>query len=123
MSELTAGQVLAQVDSILPNACSREEKLRWLRQAAGMIVQEVLQPLTEECITLSEEMGESSALPNVQPYDELYRCYVEAQIHYAAGDTVRCGNAMALWNRMLDVLQCKLLRESSGKTAKHLRFF
>ena len=28
MGELTAGQVLAQVDSLLPNAYTREEKLR-----------------------------------------------------------------------------------------------
>ena len=33
MGELTAGQVLAQVDSLLPNAYTREEKLRWLLQA------------------------------------------------------------------------------------------
>ena len=35
------------------------------------------------------------------PYDELYRHYVEAQIHYAAGETERCSNAMAMWNSLL----------------------
>ena len=32
------------------------------------------------------------------PYDELYRFYLEAQIHYANGETVRCNNASTAWN-------------------------
>ena len=35
MTEVTVGQVLAQVDGLLPNGYTREEKLRWLRQAEG----------------------------------------------------------------------------------------
>ena len=45
MGKMTAGQVLTQVDSLLPNAYTREEKLRWLLQAEGTIIREVLQPV------------------------------------------------------------------------------
>jgi len=32
------------------------------------------------------------------PYDEMYRHYVEAQIHYANGETARYNSAGSLWN-------------------------
>ena len=44
MGALTAGQVLAQVDGLLPNAYTREEKLRWLAQAEAGLIREVWQP-------------------------------------------------------------------------------
>ena len=99
MGELTAGQVLAQVDSLLPNAYTREE------------------------LPVPSELTESSVLTAGAPYDALYGLYVQAQIHYADGDTVRCGNAMNLWNRTVAAMQAALLREK-GQTqaAGSLRF-
>ena len=47
MGALTAGQVLAQVDGLLPNAYTREEKLRWLAQAEAGLIREVWQPTGE----------------------------------------------------------------------------
>lgn len=32
------------------------------------------------------------------PFDELYRHYVEAQVHYANGETARYNSAAGLWN-------------------------
>lgn len=123
MSELTAGQVLTQVDSLLPNACTQEEKLRWLRQAAGMVVREALQPMAKHTIQLPNEMNVNTVLPAIEPYDELYRCFVEAQIHYAGGDMVRCNNALSIWNRTLAALQCQLLRDNGRTAPGRLRFF
>ena len=44
MGRTTAGQVLAQVDGLLPNAYTREEKMWWLLQAECTLLREVLQP-------------------------------------------------------------------------------
>ena len=74
MDRLTAGRMLGRVDALLPNQYSREEKMRWLAEAEGFV-------LTAEA-----------------PYDQMYRYYVEAQIHYANGETVRYNNAAAQWN-------------------------
>ena len=123
MSELTAGQVLAQVDGLLPNACTREEKLRWLRQAAGTVIHEALQPIAGTNDTLPEELDEDTALPDAAPYEELYRWYVEAQIHYAGGDMTRCNNALSLWNRALAALQGDLLRGRNTEKPQALRLF
>ena len=123
MGELTAGQVLAQVDSLLPNAYTREEKLRWLLQAESTVLREIVGPVTREELPAPSELTESSVLTATAPYDALYGLYVQAQIHYADGDTVRCGNAMNLWNRTVAAMQAALLREK-GQTqaAGSLRF-
>ncbi|MFQ9052978.1 MAG: hypothetical protein ACLR5H_07235 [Oscillospiraceae bacterium] len=38
MGQMTAGQVLAQVDDLLPNSYPGEQKRRWLRQAEGFVL-------------------------------------------------------------------------------------
>ena len=93
MANITAGQVLAQVDALTPNQYTRTEKLRWLAQAEGFVLREIrrvsgaLPALTDET-SLSVET----------PYDELYRHYVEAQIHYCNGEMARYNAAAANWN-------------------------
>ena len=49
---------------------------------------------TGELPVLTEET-ELTAEP---PFDELYRHYVEAQVHYANGETARYNSAAGLWN-------------------------
>ena len=93
MANITAGQVLAQVDALTPNQYTRTEKLRWLSQAEGFVLREirgVTGPLAE--------LTEGSSLSAEPPYDELYRHYVEAQVHYANGETARYNSAAGLWN-------------------------
>ena len=82
MDRLTAGQLLGRVDALLPNQYSRAEKMQWLAQAEGAL----------------PEVTEGYVLTAEAPYDELYRHYVEAQIHYAKGETARYNNAATQWN-------------------------
>lgn len=123
MGEMTAGRVLAQVDSLLPNAYTREEKLQWLLQAEGILIREVLQPVLREKMQMPAELEESSVLAAGVPYDGLYSVYVQAQIHYADGDMVRCNNAMTLWNQGVAAMQAAALREmDTAQAAPSLRF-
>ncbi len=41
MANITAGQVLEQVDALVPNQYTHSEKLRWLAQAEGFVLREV----------------------------------------------------------------------------------
>lgn len=96
MANITAAQVLQQVDTLLPNPYTGAEKLRWLAQAEGFVRREILAedgPLPP--------LEESAVLCAPVPYDELYRHYVEAQIHYANGEMTRYNNAAAAWNNAL----------------------
>lgn len=93
MAKTTAKQVLDRVDALLPNGYEREEKLRWLAQAEGFVRRELLGETGE-----LPEMEEETLLTAETPFDELYRHYVESQIHYANGETARYNSAAGLWN-------------------------
>ena len=48
-----------------------------------------------------EWVTEGYVLTAESPYDELYRHYVEAQIHYCNGEMARYNSAAANWNNGL----------------------
>ena len=96
MANITAGQVLEQVDALVPNQYTHSEKLRWLAQAEGFVLREVCRVTGKLA-----ELEDGSALSVEAPYDELYRHYVEAQIHYCNGEMARYNSAAANWNNSL----------------------
>ena len=96
MANITAGQVLAQVDALTPNQYTRTEKLRWLSQAEGFVLREIRR-VTGALPPLEDD----ASLTVEAPYDELYRHYVEAQIHYCNGEMARYNSAAASWNNGL----------------------
>ena len=122
MGQMTAGQVLAQVDDLLPNSYPGEQKRRWLRQAEGFVLEEVVRvheggqgavlpgELTDAAELLAPA-GDMERLRMSVAYGALYRHYVEAQIHYANGELERYNNAMALWNNGLMTLRDYWCRE------------
>lgn len=117
MAGTKAKEVLAWVDALLPNGYTEAEKLRWLGQAEGFVLREL--------------RGADGALPEVTketeltaetPYDEMYRYYVEAQVHYANGETARYNNAVSLWNNgFLTYRDYCCRRETPEGRAKALR--
>ena len=112
MGQMTAGQVLAQVDDLLPNSYPGEQKCRWLRQAEGFVLEEVVRVHEGgQGAVLPGELTDAAELLAPAPYDGLYRHYVEAQIHYANGELERYNNAMALWNNGLMTLRDYWCRE------------
>lgn len=119
MAELTVSAVLAQVDALLPNGYTAEEKRRWLSQAEGFVRTEVygIDPAA------MGELGEADTLCAPAPYNELYRHYVEAQIHYANGEMTRYNNAAAMWNNALMTLRDYVCRtEGRSGSVKALHF-
>ena len=96
MANITAKQVLEQVDALVPNQYTRAEKLRWLAQAEGFVLREICR-VTGPLAALEED----AVLAVEAPYDELYRHYVEAQIHYCNGEMAHYNSAAASWNNGL----------------------
>ena len=87
------------------------------------MLREVLQPALREELSVPEALEDGTALAVKAPYDRLYGLYVQAQIHYADGDMVRCSNALSLWNEGVAEMQAAALREKGGpQAAKCLRF-
>lgn len=118
MADMTVSAVLQQVDALLPNGYTAEEKRRWLTQAEGFVRAEVygLDP------TDMGALKDGDALCAPAPHTELYRHYVEAQIHYANGEMTRYNNAAAMWNNALMTLRdyvCRTEGRSGGVKALH----
>lgn len=116
MAELTASAVVQQVDALLCNGYSTEEKYRWLAQAEGFVRSEVYGLAGD--VTLTED----SVLCAPAPHHELYRHFVEAQIHYANGEMSRYNNAAAMWNNALMTLRDAVCRAQGRSGAAALRF-
>ena len=67
-------------------------------------------------------MTKETELTAETPYDEMYRYYVEAQVHYANGETARYNNAVSLWNNgFLTYRDYCCRRETPEGRAKALR--
>lgn len=118
MADITVSAVLAQVDALLPNGYTTEEKRRWLTQAEGFVRAEVF----GMDASAMDMLGESDTLCAPAPHQELYRHYVEAQIHYANGEMTRYNNAAAMWNNALMTLRdyvCRTKGPRSGAEALH----
>ena len=116
MAELTVSAVLQQVDALLPNGYTAQEKRRWLTQAEGFVCAEVYG--TEP----PEALADTDTLSAPPPYDGLYRHYVEAQVHYANGEMSRYNNAAAMWNNGLLTLRDAVNRRSAGRRGPALKF-
>ena len=118
MANLTAAEVLARVDALLPNSYTAAEKLHWLSQAEGFVRREILcdnNPLAGVRV--------DTVLAVPAPYDELYRYYVEAQIHYANAEMTRYNNASTAWNNAFLTYRDYYFRTVAPKgDAKALRF-
>ena len=118
MANITAAQVLEHVDALAPNQYTRSEKLRWLAQAEGFVLREICR-VTGPLAALED----STPLTVEPPYDELYRHYVEAQIHYCNGEMVRYNAAAANWNNGLLTYRdyvCRTIAPAQGVKALKL---
>ena len=84
---MTIMEALAEVDELKPNTVSRETKIRWLGDVDGMVVDQLIrtheQPQgTEITFTpYSKETDENTVLMIPHPHSQIYRWYLEAQIH------------------------------------------
>lgn len=116
MAELSVSAVIAQVDALLPNGYTREEKHRWVEQAEGFIRAAVYG------LDGDVHLAEADALMAPAPYGELYRHYVEAQIHYCNGEMSRYNNAAAMWNSGLMSLRDAVNRKSVRPGGAALKF-
>ena len=114
MSHVTVGWVLSQVDDLLPNSCTDEQKHHWLLQAECFAALEL-------GAALPGSLDDGDELLIELPYDGLYSRYVEAQIHYVCGETERYNNAMLRWNELLHGWRSFCLRREKRGGAAALK--
>lgn len=97
---MTISNVLARVDTLCPNTCPVSEKISWVSQLDGEILEfmrgyedgrtEVVLPYTEG------DVERELLVPF--PYDGMYVHFVFAMICYSMGEYAKYENALLLFN-------------------------
>ena len=92
---------ISQVDNLLPNAFSQEQKMQWLQNIEDKIYKEVVLTHKTEVLepNFEEEGFENNELIAKSPYDNLYISYVIAMIFRHLNETVRYNNYMVIFNQ------------------------
>lgn len=103
---MTIIQAIAEVDSLVPNIRSQEDKVRWLSRLDWTVKKEILDAHhgTEGADFSGYDAHSSlhTTLLVPPPYDEIYVRWLEAQIHYYNGETDRYNEAIIMYNDAFD---------------------
>lgn len=95
---MTINQVIELVDSVKPNACTQEQKLRWVNELDGKVHEEVIKTHEgwdgEEFVPY-DDMEQTLLIPF--PHDGLYASYITAQIDLVNGDISRYNNSITVF--------------------------
>ncbi len=94
---MTAGELLAAVDELRPNAYPGARKLAWLCELEGKLVTELLAAYPAPPAA-PETLGEDTPLLCPAPYArELYTAWLFAQIDLHNGEIVKYNQSLALF--------------------------
>ena len=103
----TMNTVLAQVDALKPNACTDEDKCRWIGLLEGLVSIEVYD---EQPPVLRFPEDADRELRLQHPYDELYSLYVMAMIDFANREYGSFNNTLLVFRERLEQLKAYHLR-------------
>ena len=121
---MTITEAIRQLDSLLHNTYTQQEKLQWLSQLDAM-VRDVLAAYEETPPAFADYAQTTD--PQTQllipaPYDEAYLRWLEAQIHYHNGEYQKYNNAITLFNNAFVGFQNHYRRTHMPKGSR-LRYF
>ena len=103
---MTIQEALARCDGQKPNAYSEAEKIRWLSDLDGLVLQEIIRTHENKDGIGAEYAGydpeeagiQSQTLLIPEPYSDVYIKYLFAQIDFANAEFARYNNSAMLYN-------------------------
>ncbi|MBR3105870.1 MAG: hypothetical protein IKH30_01650 [Clostridia bacterium] len=103
--QITLEQALHTVDELTPNQIERARKIDWLNRLDGRIYREIYctherrnaEEVPDVCPRYTQATHPDTVLLAPEPYGEIYRFYLEMQIHLANQDYDRYNNSAALY--------------------------
>lgn len=124
---MTIKNCLDLVDQLTGNQIDRAIKVMWLGNLDRVIYTDVLQKhvVTDE-IEFSGYDGDTdgdTVLLAPAPYDEVYRWYLEMQIHGVNSEVVRSNNAAAKYNAAMLSYMDYVNRTYMPKGQKNLKLY
>lgn len=123
---MTIIESINYIDQIKPNGYTQTDKVRWLSRLDGRIKAEIIdrhegaEEVSFSGYTDDTHLDTAMLVPS--PYDEVYTLWLEAQIDYANGDTVRYNNSIDTFNYAYEAYE-RFYNRSHMPTGKQMKFF
>ena len=115
----TMNTVIGYVDGVKPNACTDEDKYRWINQLEGMLSTDVFHDPEPLCHAIPDDADAPLRLEH--PWEELYALYVMAMIDFHNQEFGSYNNAMLLFRTRLEQLKAWHLRSRPPQRAAQFR--
>lgn len=93
-------QAITQLDGLIPNIYSTEEKVQWLSQVEGLVLATVFPGKVFDGYDGETDVETEMLIP--KPFDAIYLRWLEAQVHYYNGEMDRYNNAILVYRDLLE---------------------
>ena len=123
---MTIIELITDVDEMKPNGYEQIYKIQWLSQLDGRIKDEIID--THEGGEGVSFSGYDASTPLAtellvtQPYDDVYRYWLEAQIDYANGEYTKYNNSMSMFNEAYSAYS-RYYNKTHMPKGKSIKFF
>ena len=123
---MTIIEAVNYIDQMKPNGYTQTDKVRWLSRLDGKVKAEIIdrhegaEEVSFSGYTDDTPLDTAMLVPS--PYDEVYTLWLEAQIDYANGDTVRYNNSIDTFNYAYEAYE-RFYNRSHMPTGKQMKFF
>ncbi len=122
---MTVKQVIAMVESLIPNTVDPWLQVKWLGDLEKTMYQDIYQTHhgTDrlEPVELNGDSDMELVLSADAPYDEIYRWYLEMKICETLGEIERLNNAAAKYNAAMIAYMDYINRKFMPKGLSNIR--
>lgn len=105
---MTIHDAIARVDALKPNRFKEGQKIAWLGNLEGQIINELVLTHAHPGMTVNlvfdENMDTSQNLIVPHPYDEVYILYLQSQIDLNNMEIAKYNNSKTLYNNAYQTL-------------------
>ena len=103
MGKITIEEAIAQIDNSKPNTYSVSDKIRWLNDLDGKIKALVIDTHEGGSDIVFEGYSEENLKAELlvsSPFENIYRCWLEAQIDYENNENAKYNNSISRYNEI-----------------------
>ena len=123
---MTIIEAINRIDNLKPNSYTQQDKVKWLSILDGIIKAEIIDTHegAEKVIFngYEAETPLTTELIAPAPYDDVYVKWLEAQMDYANGETLKYDNSMVMYNTAYSAFERYYNRTHMPK-GKSIKFF
>lgn len=124
---MTIIEAITKVDKVKPNGYTEIEKIQWLSQLDGIIKTEIMDyRIGSEKIDFkgyTDDTPLNTELLIPFPYEDIYIKWLEAQIEYYNGETVRYNNSMIMYNNAVNDFRKWYNKNHLSKGINNFKYF